>query len=181
MAVKGLVMTGISRMAHSAWRIAFQFFSICAVLHALIVSPAWAVEVGEPMPDFIVQTLDGNRFSRADLAGKPAILFFWNTWCTVCKGELPKINKIAERSVPGSVAILAINTGLNDSENKARAYWKKYGYVFPAGFDRSFEIGKAFKVRGVPTVILVDAKGTVRYKNSLPPQDIEERIKKLGK
>jgi thiol-disulfide isomerase/thioredoxin len=143
------------------------------------VSPGWGVEVGEPLPDFAVHTFDGNNLSRKTLAGRPMMLVFWNTWCTECKTELPKINRLAERTGPGGVAILAVNTGLNDSERKARAYWKKYGYVFPTGYDHSFEIGKAFKVRGVPTVFLVDSKGVVRYQNPLLPDDIEERIKKL--
>ncbi len=145
----------------------------------VVVSPGWGVEVGEPLPDFTVQTFDGNNLSRKTLAGRPMMLVFWNTWCTECKSELPKINRLAERIGPGGAAILAVNTGLNDSERKARAYWKKYGYVFPAGFDHSFEIGKAFKVRGVPTIFLVDSKGVVRYKNPLLPDDIEDRMKKL--
>ena len=142
--------------------------------------PGWGAEVGEPVADFTVQTFDGITFSRAALAGKPIMLIFWNTWCPVCREELPKINRLAERFGPGKAAILAVNTGLNDSEGKARAYWKKFGYVIPVGFDHSFEIGKAFKVRGVPTVFLVDSKGIVRYKNSVLPDNIEERIEKLS-
>ena len=145
----------------------------------VLSSPARGVEVGEPLPDFAVQTFDGSNLSRTTLAGKPMMLIFWNTWCTVCMKELPEINRLAERFERGGVAILAINTGLNDSESKARAYWKKHEYVFPAGFDHSFEIGKTFKVRGVPTVFLVDSKGFVRYKSPEFPKNIEERIKKL--
>jgi thiol-disulfide isomerase/thioredoxin len=144
-----------------------------------MVPPAWAVEVGEPLPDFSLRTFDGNDLSRKTLAGKPMMLIFWNTWCTVCMKELPKVNRLAERFGPKEVAILAINTGLNDSEGKAWAYWKKHGHVFPVGYDHSFEIGKAFKVRGVPTVLLIDSKGVVRYKDALLPDDIEERLKKL--
>lgn len=172
-------MIGISRREHSAWRIAFKTIALCALLYALTASPGWGVEVGEPVPDFAIQTFDSGNFSRSSLAGRPMMLVFWNTWCPECKDELPKINRLAQRAGPKGVAILAINTGLNDSEQKARAYWKKYGFVIPVGFDHSFEIGQAFRVRGVPTVFLVDSKGIVRYKNPLIPDDIEERIKKL--
>jgi peroxiredoxin len=144
------------------------------------VSPGWGVEVGEPVPDFSIETFDGTNLSRATLAGKPMLFIFWNTWCPTCKKELPKINRLAERFGPKEVAVLAINTGLNDNGSKARAYWKKYGYGFPVGFDHSFKIGQAFKVRGVPTVFLVDAKGIVRYKSPQFPDDIEERLKKLA-
>jgi peroxiredoxin len=141
--------------------------------------PVWGAEVGEPMPDFAVQTFDGKFLSRSTFVGKPLLLVFWNTWCDDCLRDLPIINRMARELVPRGLAVLAINTGLNDSESKARAYWKKYGYGFPTGFDRSFEIGTAFKVRGVPTVFLVDSKGIVRYKHPQPPKEMEELFKQL--
>lgn len=164
-------------MEHNAWRIAFRYLAFGLLF--IPASPAIGVEVGEPLPDFSVQTFDGNTISRAALAGKPAMLVFWNTWCVECETELPKINGLALRFGREGLSILAINTGFNDSERKARAYWKKYGYVFPVGYDHSFETGTKFKVIGVPTVFLADSKGIVRYKSSLLPDDIEERIRRL--
>ena len=143
------------------------------------VSPGWSVEVGEPLPDFAIQTFDGSRLSRATLEGKPSLLIFWNTWCPYCMEELPKINRVAEKFGPGGLAVLAINTGINDNEGKARAYWEKSRYVFPTGFDHNFEITTVFGVRGVPTIFLVDSKGVVRYKQAVLPGDMEERFKKL--
>jgi peroxiredoxin len=142
-------------------------------------APVRAVEVGEQVPDFTIRTFDGNTLSRAALAGRPMLLVFWNTWCPDCMRELPKINHLAGRFSPGEVSMLAINTGLNDSETKARVYWNKHGYVFPVGFDHAFKIVQAFRVIGVPTIILVDSRGVVRYNSSRLPADIEERIKKL--
>jgi peroxiredoxin len=157
------------------------FKIMCMALFFLLVAAAgvWAVEVGEPAPDFTIRTFDNTSLSRTVLAGKPLMLVFWNTWCPDCMRELPEINRIAEKLGRGELTVLAVNTGLNDSESKARAYWKKYGYVFPVGFDHSFEIGQAFRVIGVPTVFLIDSKGIVRYKNPLVPGNIEERIMKL--
>ena len=142
-------------------------------------SPARGSEVGERLPDFSVQTFDGKSLSRASFAGKPLLLVFWNTWCSDCMRELPEINRLVTKYAPRGLAVLAVNTALNDNEGKARAYWNKNAYLFPSGFDRSFELGTTFKVRGVPTVFLVDAKGIVRYKQSLLPKDIDERIKQL--
>jgi len=144
------------------------------------VSPGWSIEVGEPLPDFAIQTFDGSRLSRATLVGKPMLLIFWNTWCPYCMEELPKINRVAEKFGSRGLAVLAINTGINDSESKARAHWEKSGYVFPSGFDHYFEITTAFGVRGVPTIFLVDPKGVVRYKQAVLPGDMEDRFKQLS-
>jgi hypothetical protein len=35
---------------------------------------------GEPAPAFILPTLDGKSLALADLAGRPALLYFWATW-----------------------------------------------------------------------------------------------------
>jgi len=144
------------------------------------ISPSWSTEVGEPLPDFAIQTFDGKNASRATLEGKPALLIFWNTWCPNCMRELPEINRLAEQFGPRGLTVLAINTAINDSETKARVYWKKSEYVFPSGFDYDFEVGQAFRVLGVPTVFLVDSKGVVRYKHPLVPDNMEERFKQLA-
>ena len=140
---------------------------------------AWCAEVGETLPDFIVQTFDGKGLTRADFAGKPFMLVFWNTWCSDCMRELPQINRLSREFGQQGLKVLAVNTALNDNEGKARAYWKKNAFQFPSGYDRSFELGSLFKVRGVPTLFLVDSRGIVRFKQSLLPRDIDERIKQL--
>lgn len=154
---------------------------LCAWLGFLLglVSPAWSIEVGQPLPDFSLQTFDGHTASRTAMAGRPALLIFWNTWCPICMLELPRINRLAEKFGARGLTLLAINTAISDSESKARSYWSKSGFGFSSGIDLDFEIGQAFGVRGVPTVFLVDAKGVVRYKHALLPQDIEERLMHL--
>lgn len=147
----------------------------------IVASASWSIEVGDPMPDFGLHTFAGKNVTRAALSGKPALIVFWNTWCTNCSRELPLIGQLAKQFSPKGLTVLAINTGMNDSEGKARAYWEKRGYQFPVGFDRTFEIGQAFGIIGVPTVLLVDAKGTVRYKNPSIPDNMDERFKELSR
>jgi AhpC/TSA family len=35
---------------------------------------------GQPAPAFTLQTLEGTKLRLADLAGRPAMLYFWATW-----------------------------------------------------------------------------------------------------
>jgi thiol-disulfide isomerase/thioredoxin len=156
-----------------------KILSMALLCQITMATGGWSAEVGEAMPDFHLNTLAGDSVSRAGLSGKPLLLVFWNTWCPSCKKELPRINQLAERYSGKGVTVLAINTGLNDSESKARAFWKKNGYLFATGFDHSFEIGQSFRVQGVPTLLLVDARGVVQYKSSLIPDDIDQRIRQL--
>ncbi len=138
-----------------------------------------AGEVGGRMPDFSMRSFDGQTVTRSSFQGRPLLIVFWNTWCPVCLRELPEISRLDRRFGPAGLSVLAVNTALNDSEEKARAYWKGYGYRFPAGFDGRFEMGQAFRVRGVPTVFLVDAGGIIRYKQATLSDDIQTRLRML--
>jgi peroxiredoxin len=142
-------------------------------------SPSWGVEVGDSIPGFVIQTFDGARTSNETLKGKPLLLIFWNTWCPNCMRELPETKRLNEAFSPRGLAILGVNTAMNDNEAKARAYWEKSGYDFPGAFDRYFETGQAFGILSVPTIFLIDAEGIVRYKQARFPEDIDKRLHEL--
>jgi peroxiredoxin len=61
--------------------------------------------------DFTVQTVDGQRFEGASLAGQDAVLYFWAPWCPVCAREAPLLNDVA-RDVQG-VTVVGV-AGLSD-------------------------------------------------------------------
>ena len=58
-------MTGISRSLIIA-------ISLCIVAS----SPTWAVKVGESVPAFSFQGLDGRTYTEAQFAGKVLVLYF---------------------------------------------------------------------------------------------------------
>jgi thiol-disulfide isomerase/thioredoxin len=149
------------------------------VLGVVSASPSWSVEVGDPMPGFAIQTFDGARTSHETFKGKPLLLIFWNTWCPNCVRELPEIERLHEAYGPRGLAILGVNTAMNDSEAKARAYWERSDYKFPGAFDRYFETGQAFRIFSVPTILLIDSRGIVRYKQARLPDDVDKRLDEL--
>ncbi|WP_370248985.1 TlpA family protein disulfide reductase [Nocardioides sp.] len=42
-------------------------------------------------------TVDGAAFDGARLAGRPAVLWFWAPWCSVCRSQIPTISDLAAR------------------------------------------------------------------------------------
>ena len=141
-------------------------------LLALLATNAPAWELGAPAPDFNLLTFAGQQVSPTALAGKPLLLVFWNTWCVNCQRELAQLQRLANTYGPRELPLLAINTGINDSERKARDFLQQHGYSFAAGFDHDFSIGQAYRVRGVPTVCLIDAAGVLRYRQAVLPDDL---------
>lgn len=149
-------------------------------LLAILTTPGWGAAVGTAAPEFALRTFSGQQLSKAALAGKPLLLVFWNTWCVNCRQELVQLDRLAQTYGPNELEILTINTGINDSEGKAREFLRRHGYTFDAGFDHDFTIGDAFQVRGVPTVCLIDAAGVLRYLQADLPEDLSRYLGKSG-
>ena len=49
--------------------------------------------VGKAAPDFNLPNLSGGRVKLADIAGKSAIVNFWNSWCIPCQEEEPLLKQ----------------------------------------------------------------------------------------
>ncbi len=153
------------------------------LLLGMILSPMalQAVEVGEKMPSFSITTLNGEVIDSKDIVGKKPVLFvFWATWCPNCKEEIPHINEMAAEFGPKGMLFLGVNVGVNDSAKKVRRYAKKYKMQYPLYFDEGSKLTKTFKVSGTPTVIIVDKKGVVRYRDIAPPADLLTHFDKLN-
>ncbi|MFN3396729.1 MAG: TlpA family protein disulfide reductase, partial [Thermodesulfovibrionales bacterium] len=58
-------------------------------------------------------------------------------------------------------------------------YVKSHGINFPNIFDRDGKMIRAFGVIGTPTHIIVDKKGTIKYRDAQTPEDLEKHLKEL--
>lgn len=159
--------------------------------------PKMAVDakVGQPAPDFALTLFDGpdktKAVTKADLAGKVVVLDFWATWCPPCLAELPEIQKLVEELAKDEknkdVLVIALSQDREPSEpaevrkliEKTLAE-KKIDLAGKAnaaiGLDPSGSIGELFQVEGLPTVVVLDAKGVVRSAHVGFSPDIREKL-----
>ncbi len=56
--------------------------------------PAAGAATGDPL-SFSGETIDGEAFEGASLAGRPAVLWFWAPWCPTCRGQIPQVTALA--------------------------------------------------------------------------------------
>ena len=85
------------------------------------------------------------------------IINFWASWCLPCKREMPSLEKLAQ-NYP-EIIVYAINM---EKPNKLRAgdFFKNIGITsLDIYFDPGFKLVKTFKMRGLPTSILIDKNG----------------------
>ena len=89
--------------------------------------------------------------------GNIMIINFWASWCLPCKREMPSLARLAEKYP--DIKVYAINM---EKPNKlvARDFFMSIGVAsLDIYFDPDFKLVKQFKMRGLPTSILIDKEG----------------------
>ena len=114
----------------------------------------------QPAPETGFTDAAGKPASLADFKGKPVVVNLWATWCQPCLKEMPSLDRL-QSQLDDKLAVAAI------SEDRAGA--KRVGsFVAAMGLqklkiylDPKSAVGHAFNVRGLPTSIVIDARGRV--------------------
>ena len=102
--------------------------------------------------DFNLQDVD-----LTNKKGKIMIINFWASWCLPCKREMPSLAKLAQKYP--KIKVYAINME-KPSKLRAGDFFKSIGITsLDIYFDPDFKLVKTFKMRGLPTSILIDKDG----------------------
>jgi thiol-disulfide isomerase/thioredoxin len=104
--------------------------------------------------------------------GKPTLLFFWATWCKSCRKVQPSVAALGEK-YRGRVQIIGINVGGMDSVEAVSDYRQRQGITYPLLIDRANQVADAYDIVAIPTVILLDRQGQVRFRDAAPPATLE--------
>jgi thiol-disulfide isomerase/thioredoxin len=114
--------------------------------------------LNKPAPGFDLKTLDGRSVRLGELQGHPVLLNFWASWSEPCKTELPLLSKMAEEYKGKGLVVLGIN---QEGKDQAAAYAKGANLAFDSLDDSADKVGRLYRVRSVPTAVLINQKGTV--------------------
>ena len=116
-------------------------------------------EIPKPISAVIFEDFSGNKINLKDYQGKLVILNFWATWCTPCKKEMPSLDSLYQNRNFKNLEVLAVNME-QPNQLKAKKFFSdldiKKLNIF---FDTNLNFVKEFKLRGVPTTILINKKG----------------------
>ena len=132
-------------------------------------------ELNEPAPEFTLQPLGTSGenapmsppLHSGSLKGKVVLLDFWASWCRPCVAEFGDLQEVYNRFANhDEVAIYAVNTSWNnDTREKARGFLKRYNWTVPACYDEKGQVTARFNVSSIPTVIILDKKGNIRFRH----------------
>jgi len=119
--------------------------------------------VGSSAPDIEGEDFAGKRFKLSDYRGKVVVVSFWASWCKPCRDLIPHERALAEKFASKNFVLLGVN--LDDDPAAAERVIAKTGITWRhlrAGGEGN-SIQQRWPVELLPTVYLIDAKGTIRY------------------
>jgi peroxiredoxin len=126
------------------------------------------LSVGQVAPDIEGHDLEGKPLRLSDYRGKVVLLVYWGTWCGPCMAAVPEHAALLQRMDGKPFAIVGVNSDADAaSAHKIgtekgitwRSWWDGGGTQGP--------IASRWNVHGWPTLYLLDAQGTIRFKGEM--------------
>jgi len=157
-------MTGVEGTTRKELVTKFVYLAIAVVISLLATypwprpsDPLTLPEERRQLDELALQELDGGTWRLSEHRGQVVLLNYWATWCGPCRAETPGLVKIAKDTK--GVAVVGVSVDHGDVA-LVREFVKEMKVGYPIAIPErvsQFEQGLA----GVPTTILIDAKGRV--------------------
>jgi len=122
------------------------------------------VIVGKKLPAFTLDALDGKP-AAITAGGGVIILNFWATWCPPCRQEMPDLDVFA-RKHGGKVAFYAVN--IQESAGQVTEFMTQNKYTMNVLLDKDGAVANTFRINAIPTTLVVDKQGVIKYRKSGP-------------
>lgn len=110
--------------------------------------------VGQQLPELKVKYLG----EAPVLAGRPAIVEFWATWCPPCRASIPHLNELYAKYRDRGLVIIGIT---NEDRPTVEKFLKGLPIKYAVAFDEGGKMGQHFRIRGIPHAFLVNADGKI--------------------
>ena len=135
-----------------------RLLAVCAALATGAASTAVAADTA---PDFTLKSRDGTNLRLSELRGQVVMINFWASWCGPCRQEMPLLDALFEQYEPLGFTLLGVNVEQDTAD--AERLLKDAPVSFPVLYDPDNSVTKAYDVVAMPSTILVDRDGNMRF------------------
>ena len=122
---------------------------------------ASGVAVNSPVPALSLPDATGAVHHFADFKGQVVLIDFWASWCVPCKASFPQLDALYKELKDKGATVLAVN--VDEQRKAADAFLATRPHTMPVLFDPSGKAATTFNLQGMPSSILVDRQGKVRF------------------
>lgn len=116
-------------------------------------------ETAKKIPDISVQTADGRATALASQFNGLTLVNFWATWCAPCRKEMPQLDALAARYADKGVHVITLSVDRGGAD-KGEKFLNDLAVAHVTRlYDPSYKSARAVALIGLPTTLLVNAKG----------------------
>jgi peroxiredoxin len=142
-------------------------------------SRGYIVKVGDPSPNFDLNFPDGSTTSIEQLKGEVIMLQFTASWCSVCRDEMPHIEKeIWRRYKKAGLKVIGIDR--DEPVDIVKKFAKEMKITYPLALDLGSQIFYKFaeKDAGVTRNIIINPEGQIVFLTRLfDPEEFKQMIR----
>jgi len=116
-------------------------------------------EIPKPISSLIFEDFSGSEIDLKDYRGKLVIINFWATWCAPCMREMPSLDRLYIDNNFKNLQIFAVNMEQFNPLKTKKFFNELNIKKLEIFFDPNLNFVKKFRLRGLPTTILVNKTG----------------------
>ncbi|MFQ5636222.1 MAG: TlpA disulfide reductase family protein [Gammaproteobacteria bacterium] len=131
------------------------------VMGLSMTAPVHAGDAPMAAPDFVLPDAHGTAVRLSDLKGQVVMINFWASWCGPCRQEMPLLEAIHRKYERLGFTLLGVNVEENPAD--AQAWLADRPVSFPVLYDPANAVSKQYDVVAMPSTVLIDRRGRVRY------------------
>ena len=127
-------------------------------------------------PDFALRTLAGPNMRLQEQRGKVVMINFWATWCGPCRQEMPHLSRLYDKYRAAGFVLLGVN--VDDDARRASEMAQRLALPFPVLFDTEKTVSRLYDLGTMPSSVLIDRDGKVRYVHAGYQAGFEDQYEK---
>jgi len=112
-------------------------------------------------PGFTLKSRSGENIKLSELRGDVVMINFWASWCAPCRQEMPLLEEMHKKYSDFVFTLLGVN--VEEDSSKAIELLRDFPVSFPVLYDDKNDVTKLYKVVAMPSTVMVDRDGNMRY------------------
>ncbi len=121
---------------------------------AVFISDSSKIKIGELVPQFSMQDIEGREVSSKNFQGKKTLVTFWSTTCPHCQNMIEELKAWDKQKGADEPNLLVF------SEGEVGVH-REIGLQSPIVLDEGYKTSEKFGMFGTPSAVLVNERGKI--------------------
>ncbi|NQU53049.1 MAG: TlpA family protein disulfide reductase [Bacteroidetes bacterium] len=141
----------------------------------------YILKQGQQIPEIEFKLTDGTSVKTSDLKGKVVMLQFTASWCSVCRKEMPHIEKDIWQKHKNNKNFVLFGVDMDEPLDKVKKFEKEMKITYPLALDPGAKIFYTFAAQGagVTRNVIIGKDGKIAYMTRLFKKDEFNEMKEV--